>query len=449
VLNKTHLKEEKTAPLISYAGGPEKAILVGLKHNACRGQYRSDSLDELESLAESAGACIAGTITQDIKMIDPAFFIGRGKVSELEELIKITDAELVIFDEDLSPAQQRNLEDVLSITVIDRTGLILDIFSQRARSREGKLQVELAQLSYLLPRLRGKGMVLSRLGGGIGTRGPGETKLEMDRRKIKERMARLKKDLEQVKKVRTVQRRTRKCTAQHLAALIGYTNAGKSTLINTLSDAHVEVADRLFSTLDPTIRKLPGVSQMLISDTVGFIRKLPHQLIAAFKATLEEVTEAALLLHIIDISSPGIEEQVESVNAVLQEIGIHEKDTLYVLNKIDRISEPGLIGLWQRRLEPAVAISAKTSAGIPELYAYLDRWISLQMPAVCFRLPLSEGRTIDQIYRRGTVIRTEYRGQTVLLEAHVDEQLASALKRFSIPRFRKKSATGNISHVHQ
>jgi GTP-binding protein HflX len=435
--------------LISCAGGQEKVILVGLKQKGCRGQDRSNSLDELESLAESAGACIAGTVTQDTKMIDPAFFIGRGKVSEVEELIKITDAELVIFDEDLSPAQQRNLEDVLSITVIDRTGLILDIFSQRARSREGKLQVELAQLSYLLPRLRGKGMVLSRLGGGIGTRGPGETKLEMDRRKIKERMARLKKDLEQVKKVRTVQRRTRKCTAQHLAALIGYTNAGKSTLINTLSDAHVEVADRLFSTLDPTIRKLPGVSQMLISDTVGFIRKLPHQLIAAFKATLEEVTEAALLLHIIDISSPGIEEQVESVNAVLQEIGIHEKDTLYVLNKIDRISEPGLIGLWQRRLEPAVAVSAKTGAGIPELYAYLDRWISLQMPAVCFQLPLSEGRSIDQIYRHGTVIRTEYCGQTVLLEAHVDVQLAGALKRFSIPRFRKKSTTENISNVHQ
>ncbi len=435
MLNRTHLKEEKTVPLISYAGGPEKAILVGLKHKACRGQDRSDSLDELESLAESAGACIAGTITQDIKMIDPAFFIGRGKVSELEELIKITDAELVIFDEDLSVAQQRNLEDVLRVTVIDRTGLILDIFAQRARSREGKLQVELAQLSYLLPRLRGKGMVLSRLGGGIGTRGPGETKLEMDRRKIKERMARLKKDLEQVKKIRTIQRRTRKCTGQHLAALIGYTNAGKSTLLNTLSDAHVEVKDRLFSTLDPTIRKLPGVPQMLISDTVGFIRKLPHQLIAAFKATLEEVREAAVLLHVVDISSPGIEEQVAAVNAVLQEIGIHEKDTLYVLNKIDRVSEPALIGLWQRRLEPAVAVSATTGAGIPELHAYLDRWVALQMPAVCFRLPLSEARTIDQIYKRGTVIHREYRGQAVLLEAHVDEQLACALKRFSIPRF--------------
>jgi len=449
VLNGTAFKEEKTATLISCAGEPEKAILVGLKQKTRRGPDRSDSLDELESLAKSAGACIAGTVTQDLKLIDPAFFIGRGKVSELEELIKSTEAKLAIFDEDLSVAQQRNLEDALGVTVIDRSGLILDIFAQRARSREGKLQVELAQLSYLLPRLRGKGVVLSRLGGGIGTRGPGETKLEMDRRKIKERMARLKKDLEQVKKVRTIQRRTRKYHGQHLAALIGYTNAGKSTLLNTLSDAHVVVEDRLFSTLDPTIRKLPGVPQMLLSDTVGFIRKLPHQLIAAFKATLEEVTEAALLLHVIDISSPGIEEQVESVNAVLQEIGIHEKDTLYVLNKIDRITEPGLIGLWQRRLEPAVAVSAKTGAGIPELYAYLDRWISLQMPAVCFRLPLSEGRTIDQIYKHGTVIRREYRGQTVLLEAHVDEQLASALKRFSIPRFRKKPSTENISNVHQ
>ena len=435
--------------MISCALRPEKAILIGLKQEGRREPYRLDSLVELQSLAASAGACIAGVITQDLKIIDPAFFIGRGKVSELEELIKITEATLVIFDEDLSVAQQRNLEDVLGVTVIDRTGLILDIFAQRARSREGKLQVELAQLSYVLPRLRGKGLLLSRLGGGIGTRGPGETKLEMDRRKIKERMARLKKDLEQVQKVRTIQRRTRTCSGQHLAALIGYTNAGKSTLLNTLSDAHVEAQDRLFSTLDTTIRRLPGTRQILISDTVGFIRKLPHQLVAAFKATLEEVREAALLLHVIDVSSPGIEEQVRSVNAVLQEIGIHEKDTLYVLNKIDRVSEPGLIRLWQRRLEPSIAVSAATGAGIPDLHVYLERWLTRQMPAVCFRLPLSEGRAIDRIYTQGTVIHREYRGQMVLLEAHVDKQLASSLKRFSIPRLRKKSASEKSSHVHE
>ncbi len=435
--------------MISRVDGCEKAILVGLKPKSSREQNQSNGLEELASLTESAGACIAGTITQDLKIIDPAFFIGRGKVAELAALIKTTDAQIVIFDDDLYPAQQRNLEDTLGIRVIDRTGLILDIFAQRARSREGKLQVELAQLSYLLPRLRGKGVVLSRLGGGIGTRGPGETKLEMDRRKIKARMARLKEDLEQVKKVRTIQRRTRRHHRQFLAALIGYTNAGKSTLLNTLSHAHVAVEDRLFSTLDTTIRKLPGISQLLLSDTVGFIRKLPHQLIAAFKATLEEIREAAVLLHVIDISSPRIAEQVESVNAVLREIGIHEKDTLYVLNKIDRLTEPGLIGAWQRRLAPAVAVSAKTGAGIPELYAQLQRWVLRQMPAVCFQLPLSEGKIIDQIYQHGIVVHTELRGPTVVLEAHIDEPFARSLKQFSIPHFKKTASPENIAHAHR
>ncbi len=435
--------------MIARVDGCEKAILVGLAPKHRREPTQSHTLEELASLTESAGACIAGTITQDVKVIDPAFFIGRGKVAELADLIKSTDAQVVIFDEDLFPAQQRNLEDALGIRVIDRTALILDIFAQRARSREGKLQVELAQLSYLLPRLRGKGVALSRLGGGIGTRGPGETKLEMDRRKIKERMARLQEDLAQVKKVRTIQRRTRRHRRQFLAALIGYTNAGKSTLLNTLSHAHVTVEDRLFSTLDPTIRKLPGISQLLLSDTVGFIRKLPHQLIAAFKATLEEISEAAVLLHVIDISSPHIAEQVAAVNAVLREIGIIEKDTLYVLNKIDRVSEPGLIGLWQRRLVPAVAVSATTGAGIPELCAQLRRWVLRQMPAVCIQLPLSEGKLIDLVYQHGIVVHTEFRGATVVLEAHLDEPLARSLAHVSLARSPQPAAPENVSHAHR
>jgi GTP-binding protein HflX len=435
-------QEEKQAHLSIGSVEQEKAILVGLKKKPLTGQIKADSLDELESLAESAGACVAGRITQDVKGIDPAFFIGRGKVADVEQLLQERSANLVIFDDDLSPAQQRNLEDSLGVTVIDRTGLILDIFAQRARSREGKLQVELAQLSYLLPRLSGKGIALSRLGGGIGTRGPGETKLEMDRRKIKGRMSRLKKDLEQIRNVRSTQRRSRKFNGQYLAALIGYTNAGKSTLLNRLSHAGVVAEDRLFSTLDPTIRRLQGVGKVLLSDTVGFIRKLPHQLIAAFKATLEEVAEASLLLLVVDISSPFVEEQVASVNAVLQEIGIQEKDTLYVLNKIDRVPEPGLIRLWQRRLEPAVAISARTGAGIEDLIAYINSWMTRRMPRVCLRLPLSEGSAIDRIYKNGTVLHTEYRGADVLLEAQLDYAVAQSLRRFSIPPFRKKHASG-------
>jgi len=423
----------------------EKAILVGLKQKPITGRVKADTLDELESLAESAGAHVEARITQDGKVIDPAFFIGRGKVADVEHLVQERVANLVIFDDELSPAQQRNLEDAIGAAVIDRTGLILDIFAQRARSREGKLQVELAQLSYLLPRLRGRGVALSRLGGGIGTRGPGETKLEMDRRKIKWRMTRLKKDLEQVRNVRSTQRRSRKYHGQHIAALIGYTNAGKSTLLNTLAQAGVLAEDRLFSTLDPTIRRLKGVSNVLLSDTVGFIRKLPHQLVAAFKATLEEVAEAALLIHVVDICSPFIEEQVASVNTVLHELGIAEKDTLYVLNKIDRLTEPGVVRLWQRRLEPAVALSARTGAGTEDLLAYIKSWLNSRMPRVCLRLPLTEGRAIDRIYKNGTVLHSEYRGADVLLEAQLDYAVARSLERFSIPPFRKKHASGRCS----
>jgi GTP-binding protein HflX len=427
--------------LIPYAIENERAILVGLKRAQRSGSLSAQPLDELQSLAESAGAQVEARVTQDWKLVDPAFFIGRGKVSQLHEMLLKTGANMVIFDDDLSPAQQRNLEDALGVTVIDRTGLILDIFAQRARSREGKLQVELAQLTYLMPRLRGKGILLSRLGGGIGTRGPGETRLEMDRRKIRDRTARVKKDLEQVKKVRTTQRLSRKQHCQHLAALIGYTNAGKSTLLNLLTQADVPAENRLFSTLDPTIRKLGGGSNILLSDTVGFIRKLPHQLIAAFKATLEEINEASLLLHVIDISSTFIEEQVASVNSVLQEIGIDEKDTLYVLNKIDRIAEQGIIRLWKRRLEPAVGISARTGEGISELYAWLEQWLARKLLKVRFRLPLSEGRAIDQIFKNGRVTHREYCGQEVVLEAHLDQKIAHNLERFVVPAFRKKTAT--------
>jgi GTP-binding protein HflX len=425
--------------LISCTAPQERAILVGFKIAKRTGHHSPDSLEELKSLAQSAGAQVAATLMQDWKLVDPAFFIGSGKVAELHELLLHTRANLVIFDDDLSPAQQRNLEDALEVTVLDRTGLILDIFAQRARSREGKLQVELAQLTYLMPRLRGKGVFLSRLGGGIGTRGPGETRLEMDRRKIRARMTRVKKDLEQVKKVRATQRVARSQRNQQLAALIGYTNAGKSTILNALTQAHVPAENRLFSTLDPTIRRLGSRGTILVSDTVGFIRKLPHQLIAAFKATLEEINQASLLLHVVDVSSPHIEEQVASVNSILQELGIDAKDTLYVLNKIDRVPAQGTIRLWQRRLEPVVAISAVTGEGLDNLYAWLEQWRTKKMLKVHLRLPLSEGRAIDKIFKSGRVMYREYSGQDILLEAELDHTVVHNLQRFIIPAFRKKA----------
>jgi GTP-binding protein HflX len=400
------------------------------------------STEELRELASSANVAVVDVLVQNRPQPDPRTVIGSGKLQDLAIRCFQSDVDLVIFDDDLSGTQARNLAEALDLRVIDRTQLILDIFAQRATSRDGKLQVELAQLKYTLPRLAQSDTSLSRLGGGIGTRGPGETKLEMDRRKIKGRMSRLKKDLEQIRNVRSTQRRSRKFNGQYLAALIGYTNAGKSTLLNRLSHAGVVAEDRLFSTLDPTIRRLQGVGKVLLSDTVGFIRKLPHQLIAAFKATLEEVAEASLLLLVVDISSPFVEEQVASVNAVLQEMGIQEKDTLYVLNKIDRVPEPGLLRLWQRRLEPAVAISARTGAGIEDLIAYINSWMTRRMPRVCLRLPLSEGSAIDRIYKNGTVLHTEYRGADVLLEAQLDYAVAQSLRRFSIPPFRKKHASG-------
>lgn len=417
----------------------EIATLVGFKEKNDRRGLTSDSMEELQRLAESAGARIESIILQDRRKVDPAFFITRGKVLELKEHIEKGKTDLVVFDEDLSPAQQRNLEDFLGVKLIDRTGLILDIFVQRARSREGKLQIESAQLDYIMPRLRGKGVEMSRLGGGIGTRGPGETKLEMDKRKIKERMHGIKRELLKVENTRTIQRLARRQRFQYPAVLVGYTNAGKSTLLNRLTKADVAVGDRLFSTLDPTTRRmrLSGGREILLSDTVGFINKLPHQLIAAFKATLEEVREASLLLNVVDISRPHVEENVRSVNLVLEEIGIREKDTVYILNKTDFIEENSLIGYWRRKLKPSVAVSAKTGEGMEELYEWLDRWISKKLPKLHFKLPLSERRCINRIMKSGKVFYKQCQGKDVLIEARIDYKLAHNLRRFVVPAFEK------------
>lgn len=349
----------------------EVAVLVGLRTGRAPRWVAEDSLEELARLAESAGASPRHTILQERPAPDPRTLIGAGKVEELRTLCR-GGVDLVIVDEDLSGSQQRNLERELGCKVIDRAGLILDIFAQRAMTREGKLQVELAQLQYLLPRLTRRWTHLERLGGGIGTRGPGETQLESDRRRLRVRMARIRRDLRKVRRHRGVLRRPRQKVPIPTLALVGYTNAGKSSLLNALTHASVYVADKLFATLDPTLRKvqLPSGRPALLSDTVGLIRKLPPQLVQAFKATLEEVQEADALVHVIDASHPQAAEQRAVVERVLEELGVAGKPVLAVHNKIDLLPEAAAAALT--RQEGPVAISALTGQGLPALRKALD-----------------------------------------------------------------------------
>jgi GTP-binding protein HflX len=336
-----------------------------------------DSINELSELAATAGAEVIVKLIQRRGKPDPVYYIGKGKAEELAILAITTHADLVIFDEELSPAQQRNLERLLKVKVIDRTWLILDIFASRAASKEGKIQVELAQLCYLLPRLVGKGTALSRLGGGIGTRGPGETKLEVDRRRIRRRISILRKELEEIAKRRGFQRLNRRKSGLPLVSIVGYTNAGKSTLFNALTDSEVFVEDKLFATLDPTIRRcyLPSGDFMLLADTVGFIRKLPHDLVAAFRATLEEATYSDLLLHVVDASHPGKDDHSEAVEEVLKTLGIADRPIVTCLNKIDLI--PGKLERERIRLEHpgAIPVSAETREGLDELLLTISKML--------------------------------------------------------------------------
>src|SRR4051794_29356280 len=320
----------------------ERALLIGLEKQGVSKWDLQDSLDELRELANSAGAEVVDTVTQKLQKPTAPYYIGRGKAESIKESCQDQQVTSVIFDDELSPAQGRNLENLLSRKVLDRTQLILDIFAQRARSREGRLQIELAQLQYLLPRLTRMWHHLSRQTGGIGTRGPGETQLEVDRRRVQERIARLERELEEVRKTRAVQRQGRKRHQWPVAAVVGYTNAGKSTLLNLLTGADVVTEDRLFATLDPTTRSfvLPNKQRVLLTDTVGFLRKLPHTLIESFKATLEEVSEADMLLHVVDLSHARIDDQIEAVESVIKELNAHGKQTVIVFNKIDRLHPP-------------------------------------------------------------------------------------------------------------
>jgi GTP-binding protein HflX len=369
----------------------EVAVLVGLRTGRTPRWVAEDSLEELARLAESAGASPRHTILQERPAPDPRTLIGAGKVEELRTLCR-GGVDLVIVDEDLSGSQQRNLERELGCKVIDRAGLILDIFAQRAMTREGKLQVELAQLQYLLPRLTRRWTHLERLGGGIGTRGPGETQLESDRRRLRIRMARIRRDLRKVRRHRGVLRRPRQKVPIPTLALVGYTNAGKSSLLNALTHASVYVADKLFATLDPTLRKvqLPSGRPALLSDTVGLIRKLPPQLVQAFKATLEEVQEADALVHVIDASHPQAAEQRAVVERVLEELGVASKPVLAVHNKIDLLPEAATAALT--REEGPVAVSALTGQGLPALRKALDALLD----ATGIASPVSRSEAVAQ-----------------------------------------------------
>jgi GTP-binding protein HflX len=346
----------------------ETAILVGLQLPKTPWSTE-ETMRELAQLVKTAGARAAAEVMQNRPAADSAYYVGKGKAEEIAVLVKEIAADCVVFDDELSPVQIRNLEKVTGVRVVDRTALILDIFAQRARTREGKLQVELAQANYLLPRLTGRGVDLSRLGGGIGTRGPGEKKLEVDRRVLRERISDLRRELEEVKKHRSLHRQSRQAIPLPVVTLVGYTNAGKSTLLNALTGAETLVEDKLFATLDPTARlvRLPGGREFLLTDTVGFIRKLPHHLVAAFRATLEEVLQADLLLHVVDAAHPQAAEQIGAVNDVLRQLGAAERPMLHVFNKLDEQQAITALPVLSREYPDHVAISAQNSAGLAEL----------------------------------------------------------------------------------
>lgn len=386
-------------------------------------------LAEFRELVLSAGAEIAGEVAQRRAKADPATLLGGGKVEEIAAIAASTNASVVLFDHDLTPTQLRNLEDALPCRVVDRTQLILDIFARHARTREGQLQVELAQLEYMLPRLTGKGRSMSQLGGGIGTRGPGETQLETDRRKIQRKVLYLKGELEAVRRVRGQQRHRREAVPVPTIALVGYTNAGKSTLFNALTHAGVMESSRMFATLDPKLRALalPSRRKILLSDTVGFIRNLPHTLINSFRATLEEVEKAEVLLHVEDSSSPTREEQKAEVEKVLAELGVKGKPRLEVLNKIDLLSE----GEREALGAEAIAISARTGEGLEKLLKSIDEALVAD-PVVRKQLevPQDEGAVLAALEAGAILHSREFRGQSVQIEVSGPASLLGRYRRF-------------------
>lgn len=407
----------------------ERAVLVGLRCHSFGMDENADeeTLAELAALVETAGAETVAMTLQTRPAPDARTFIGEGKAQEVKELAEANEADLIIFDNELSPSQMRVLEEMTDKTVLDRSALILDIFAQRARTGEGKLQVELAQYQYILPRLAGLGHAMSRLGGGIGTRGPGESKLESDRRHIRRRIDKLREDLEQVRQVRAVQRRQRKKTELPLVAIVGYTNAGKSTLLNLLTDAGIEANDRLFDTLDPTTRKkrISDTQEILLSDTVGFIRKLPHHLVSAFKATLEELAYADLLLHVVDVSDHNWEIHAATVDKVIEQLGAQEIPRVMVYNKADKCDE-------LPAARDGVLFSAKTGEGTEALLAAIEKALGRGKHEMHLCIPYSDGAALDVLHREGQVKSIEYGESGTLVTVIVDDKLCGQMQKYRV-----------------
>jgi len=412
----------------------EKTVLVGLEHDGVSRWDLEESMSELRELAATAGANVVDTVTQKLQHPTAPYYIGKGKAEEVAAICTEHGAGSIIFDDELSPAQGRNLETVTSKKILDRTQLILDIFARRARSREGRLQIELAQLQYLLPRLTRMWTHLSRQTGGIGTRGPGETQLEVDRRRVQERIARLQKDLEEVRKHRAIQREGRARHQWPVVAIVGYTNAGKSSLLNRLTKAGVLAEDKLFATLDPTTRQfvLPNKLKVLFTDTVGFIRKLPTTVIESFKATLEELKSADLLVHVVDVSHPQWEEHIAATESVISELDAAGKHTLIVFNKIDRVSNPEAIGAALARYPHSVAVSVKTGENLEQFVDELQNQLSAWRLRQRFRIPQGDSSALAELHRAGHVVEIAYEGDDALVTAHIPPALEAKFAHYAV-----------------
>ena len=421
--------------MIDTNGSPERAVLVTRRSPKQTRWEVQESLAELARLTASAGTVVVGNLTQDGPSRSPRLYLGKGKVEELRALGREQRADVVIADDNLSPAQERDLSKALGLKVIDRRALILDIFAQRARTREGKLQVELAQLTYQLPRLVRRWTHLERLGGGIGTRGPGETQLESDRRIIRRRILHIQGELKRVQRHRRLLRDHRRGSGWPVVALVGYTNAGKTTLLNRLAGSEFRVADQLFVTLDPAARLVarPNRQSFILTDTVGFIRKLPPELIAAFRATLEELDDADVLLHVLDASHPTAGEQMRAVERLLSDLDLGDRSVVLALNKVDRVEEPrDLERLAQE--SGGIPLSAQTGVGLPELLAALEGALRPQVGHVTLRIPYADGPALALCYRRGRVLRREDGEGGVLLDVALPRPLLGQVSAYQVKR---------------